>query len=99
VISDPADATALPCAWTSRVVSRRSAPCPIEPGLVRARIDHEEQVALLDRLVVHDLERDEWARDVRRDADHVGAHGGVVGARVDIREDAIPRTRSPPRRG
>ena len=65
-------------------------PRPIEPGLVRARVDHEEQIALLDRLVVDDMELDERAGDVRRDADHVGAHAGVVRARVDIGETPYP---------
>jgi hypothetical protein len=60
----------------------------IEDRLVGARVDDEEQVAGADPLVVDDRQRDDRPGDVRGDADGVGAHVGVVGARLVV-EHAI----------
>jgi hypothetical protein len=52
-----------------------------EARLVGTRIDDEEQVSLSHRLVVDRAELGERAAHVRGDADHVGAHAGVIGER------------------
>src|ERR1700692_799060 len=52
--------------------------------LVRSGIDHEEQRALRYMLIVMNWQFDDRTAHVRRYADDVGAHVGVVGARVDI---------------
>ena len=58
----------------------------LERRLVWPRIDHEEQRALGQVLVVANRQFDDRTAHVRRDADDVGAHVGVVGARVDVVE-------------
>ena len=50
--------------------------------LVRARIDDEQELALLHRLVVHDVQLDDRAAHLRHDADGVGHHDRVVRLRV-----------------
>ena len=57
-----------------------------ERRLVRPRIDHEEQRAFGYVLVVVNWQFDDRAAHVRRDADDVGPHISVVGARVNVVE-------------
>ena len=53
------------------------------------RIDGEERVALLDRLIVMDIERDDGSRHLRRDRDQIRAHIGIVGIGDEIGCDLI----------
>ena len=58
------------------------APRPLQLSLVRSWVDHKQQIVLLDRLIVDDIELYERTLYVRRDPDHVCADIGIVGARV-----------------
>ena len=53
------------------------------------RIDGEERVALLDGLIVMDIERDDRARHLGRDGDQIRAHIGIVGIGDEIGCDLI----------
>ena len=54
----------------------------LQLSLVWSRVDHKQQVVLLDRLIVDDIEPHQRSLHVRRDPDHVCADIGIVGARV-----------------
>ena len=54
----------------------------MERRFVGARVDLEQQVALLDELVVDDRQLDDRAGDARRDLDHLGHHLAVPGPGV-----------------
>jgi hypothetical protein len=54
----------------------------LQLGLVWARIDDKQQIVLLDRLIVDDIELYERTLYVRRDPNHVCTNVGIVGARV-----------------
>lgn len=54
----------------------------LELSLVGSRVDHKQQVVLLDRLIVDDIELDERPLDVRCNPDHVCADISIVGPGV-----------------
>ena len=58
----------------------------LERRLVGPRIDHEQQHAFGHVLVVVNRQFHDRTAHVRRDADDVGAHVGIVGPRVDVVE-------------
>src|SRR5262249_7167801 len=49
-----------------------------------AGIDHEQEVTRLHALLIPHVQFDDMAVDLRRDADEVGSHRGVVGLGVDL---------------
>src|SRR5262249_879717 len=51
-------------------------------GLVGATVDGKEQVSLLHELIVRHAQVDDGTAHMRGDADNVGAHRSVVGARI-----------------
>ena len=58
----------------------------VEFGLIWTRIDHEQQVAGLDVLIVAQRKLDDRAAHLGRDPDDIGAHVSVVSARMEIVE-------------
>src|SRR5215467_4151428 len=52
------------------------APCALQFSLVRPRVDNKQQIALLDRLIVDDIELYKRALYVWRDPDDVGTDVG-----------------------
>ena len=65
-----------------RLSEDKFAPRALQLSLVRSRVDDKQQIVLLDRLIVDDIELNKRAFYVRRDPDHVCSDIGIVGARI-----------------
>ena len=65
-----------------RLSEDKFAPRALQLSLVRSRVDDKQQIVLLDRLIVNDMELHERTFYVRRDPNHVCTDVGIIGARV-----------------